>query len=103
MSGITRGRCFALLRVAIRDDIPGAAPEVIVVFDGEHGAVSRQQVRDGYKASRPADDQALLPLQFLPDVKHGLDHCGIAWTELKYAEADDVIATLVHATVAPVQ
>jgi DNA polymerase I len=92
---------FALLRVAIRDDVPGAAPEVIVVFDGEHGAVSRQQVHEGYKASRLADDQALLPLQFLPAVKRGLDHCGITWIELEYAEADDVIATLVHATAAP--
>ncbi len=34
---------FALLRVAIRDDVPGGAPEVIVVFDGEHGAATRQQ------------------------------------------------------------
>lgn len=92
---------FALLRVAIRDDMPGAAPEVIVVFDGEHGAASRQQNHDGYKASRPSDDQARRPLQFLPDVKRGLDHCGIAWIELEYAEADDVIATVVHATTAP--
>jgi len=92
---------FALLRVAIRDDVPGAAPEVIVVFDGEHGAVSRQQAHDGYKASRPTDDQARLPLQFLPDVKRGLDHCGVAWIELEYAEADDVIATVVHAITAP--
>ncbi|MGH3832439.1 MAG: 5'-3' exonuclease [Pseudonocardiaceae bacterium] len=92
---------FALLRAAIRDDVPGAALEVIVVFDGEHGAASRRQVHDGYKASRPTDDQALLPLQFLPDVKRGLDHCGIAWIELEYAEADDVIATVVHATTAP--
>jgi DNA polymerase-1 len=92
---------FALLRVAIREDLPGVGPEVIVVFDGEHGAVSRQQVHEGYKASRPADDQALLPLQFLPDVKRGLDHCGITWIELEYAEADDVIATVVHTTTAP--
>ncbi|MGH3564479.1 MAG: 5'-3' exonuclease [Pseudonocardia sp.] len=94
---------FALLRVAIRDDLPGAAPEVIVVFDGEYGAAGRQQTHDGYKASRPTDDQALLPLQFLPDVKRGLDHCGIAWIELEYAEADDVIATLARATPEPRQ
>ncbi|MGH3592435.1 MAG: flap endonuclease, partial [Pseudonocardiaceae bacterium] len=92
---------FALLRVAIRDDLPGAAPEVIVVFDGEHGAASRQQTHDGYKANRPTDDQALLPLLFLPDVKRGLDHCGIAWIELEYVEADDVIATLAGATPEP--
>jgi DNA polymerase I len=89
---------FALLRVAVRDDMPGAAPEIIVVFDGEHGAAGRQQTHDGYKASRPTDDQARLPLTFLPDVKRGLDHCGIAWIELEHAEADDVIATVVHAT-----
>lgn len=89
---------FALLRVAIRDDVPGGAPEVIVVFDGEHGAAARQEVHDGYKASRPADDEALAPLRFLPDVKRGLDNRGIAWIELEYAEADDVIATLERAT-----
>ncbi len=87
--------------MAIRDDVPGAGPEVIVVFDGEHGAAGRQQTHEGYKASRPTDDQARLPLTFLPDVKRGLDHCGIAWIELEYAEADDVIATVVHATAAP--
>ncbi len=76
---------FALLRVAIRDDVPSAAPEVIVVFEGEHGAVSRQQVHDGYKASRPADDQARLPLQFLPDVKRGLD---LAWTTAALPESN---------------
>jgi DNA polymerase-1 len=89
---------FALLRVAIRDDVPGGAPEVIVVFDGEHGAAIRQQAHDGYKASRSGDEAALAPLRFLPDVKRGLDTCGIAWIELEHAEADDAIATLVQAT-----
>ncbi|MBV9143819.1 MAG: flap endonuclease [Pseudonocardiales bacterium] len=92
---------FALLRAAIRDDVPGGAPEVIVVFDGEHGATARKQAHDGYKASRPADEQALAPLRFLPDVKRGLENCGIAWIELKDAEADDVIATLVAASPEP--
>lgn len=82
---------FALLRVAIRDDLPGGTPEVIVVFDGEHGAAARQEVHNGYKASRPVDDEALAPLQFLPDVKRSLDNCGMVWIELEYAEADDVI------------
>ncbi len=89
---------FALLRVAIRDDVPGGSPEVIVVFDGEHGAAARKEAHDGYKASRRADDEALAPLQFLPGIKRSLDNRGIAWTELEYAEADDVIATLVRAT-----
>ena len=89
---------FALLRAAIRDDVPGPAPEVAVVFDGEHGAAGRKQDHDGYKGSRPVDEQAMLPLQFLPDVKRGLDTCGIAWVEREDAEADDVIATLANAT-----
>lgn len=88
---------FALLRVAIRDDLPGAPPEVVVVFDGEHGANTRRQDHEGYKASRPADEQALLPLTFLPDVQRGLEASGIAWVELEDAEADDVIATLAAA------
>lgn len=92
---------FALLRVAIRNEIPGGNPEVIVAWDGEHGSRARQQEHDGYKASRPTDDDALLPLRFLPDVKRGLDSCGIGWIELEHAEADDVIATLVHTTPAP--
>lgn len=92
---------FALLRVAIRDDVPGGAPEVIVVFDGEHGSAARKQTYDGYKASRPADEEALEPLRFLFDIKRGLDNCGIAWIELEDAEADDVMATLVAATPDP--
>lgn len=36
-------------------------------------------------------------MQFLPDVKRGLDACGIAWAEREDAEADDVIANLVAA------
>jgi DNA polymerase-1 len=94
---------FALLRVAIRDHLPGATAETVVAFDGEHGAAVRKRGHDGYKASRPADDAARAPLQFLPEVKRGLDTCGIAWIELDHAEADDVIATVVEATAAPRQ
>src|SRR5262245_17279570 len=72
---------FALLRVAIREEVPGPAPEVIVVFDGEHGSASRRQQHEGYKAERPADGNALQPLRFLHDVKRGLDNCGIGWVE----------------------
>src|SRR5262249_32009941 len=99
-----------LLRVAVRDHLlaPGAAnlsspPEVVVVFDGENGAAERKETHDRYKASRPTDPEALLPLQYLPDVKRGLDNCDIAWLELDHAEADDVIATLVKATPPPRQ
>ena len=91
---------FALLRVAIREDLP-EPPEVIVVFDGQYGGSDRQQIDPSYKAQRPTDPAALAPIQFLPDVKRGLDHCGIAWTELEHAEADDVIAALVHTTPKP--
>jgi DNA polymerase-1 len=92
---------FALLRVAIREDVPGGDPEVMVVFDGEHGAARRKQEHEAYKASRPATEEARLPLQFLPDVKRGLNHCGTAWVELEHAEADDVIAALVEVAPPP--
>lgn len=91
---------FALLRVAVREDLP-EPPEVIVVFDGQHGGSDRQEIDPSYKAQRPTDPAALAPIQFLPDVKRGLDHCGITWTELDHAEADDVIAALVHTTPPP--
>jgi DNA polymerase-1 len=91
---------FALLRVAVREDLP-EPPEVIVVFDGQYGASDRQGLDAGYKAQRPADEAALAPIQFLADVKRGLDHHHIRWAELDHAEADDLIATLVHTTADP--
>lgn len=87
---------FALLRVAIRDEIP-APPEVIVVFDGQHGAEGRRESDGEYKANRPADGSGLAPIRALPDVKAGLDASEMAWVEVDDAEADDVIATLVAA------
>lgn len=86
---------FALLRVAIRDECPDL-PEVLVVFDGEHGSDDRKQDDVGYKANRPANDDALKPILALPHVKRGLAVHDIAWIEVEDAEADDVIATLVH-------
>lgn len=91
---------FALLRVAIREDV-SEPPEVVVVFDGQCGGTGRKEIDPSYKAQRPTDAAALAPIQFLPDVKRGLDQCCIAWTEIDHAEADDVIAALVHATPAP--
>lgn len=85
---------FALLRVAIRDEL-SVLPEVVVVFDGENGSATRQEADASYKANRD-DDAALKPIRALPDVKHGLDLFDIAWIEDPDAEADDVIATLVH-------
>jgi DNA polymerase-1 len=87
---------FALLRVAVRDEL-AAPPEIVVVFDGEYGAADRQGADGGYKAQRPADDQALAPILHLPDVKRGLDLAGVAWIEVEDSEADDVIATVIHA------
>ena len=91
---------FALLRVAIREDLT-EAPEVIVVFDGQYGGSDRKEIDPSYKAQRPTDAAALAPIQFLPDVKRGLTQCGIAWAEIDHAEADDLIAALVHTTPAP--
>jgi DNA polymerase I len=85
---------FALMRVAVRDEIP-AAPEIAVVFDGELGSAARRATDPAYKAHRPGGEAALAPIRALPDVKRGLDALKISWTEIKDAEADDVIATLV--------
>ncbi|MEU6974064.1 5'-3' exonuclease H3TH domain-containing protein [Kitasatospora aureofaciens] len=85
---------FALLRATIRDDLDVAPPEVLVVFDGEHGTTDRVATDQEYKANREATPEALKPLQFLAPVKHGLDAHGIRWVEVENAEADDVIATL---------
>jgi DNA polymerase-1 len=84
---------FALLRKGINDELP-SWPEVIVVFDGEHGSAQRKDTDPGYKANRPESADALKPLLALPDVKAGLELFGIAWVEREDAEADDVIATL---------
>jgi DNA polymerase I len=91
---------FALLRVAIREEIPDP-PEIIVVFDGQYGGSDRKVIDPAYKAQRPTDAAALAPIQFLPDVKKGLDNRGIAWIEIDHAEADDVIAALVAASPPP--
>ncbi|MFJ9456843.1 5'-3' exonuclease H3TH domain-containing protein [Kitasatospora sp. NPDC101447] len=85
---------FALLRATIRDDVDVAPPEVLVVFDGEHGAADRVATDQDYKANRETTPEALKPLQFLAPVKDGLDAYRIRWIEVYDAEADDVIATL---------
>jgi DNA polymerase-1 len=88
---------FALLRVAIREEIP-ELPEVLVVFDGEHGTADRKQAVADYKANRVRDEAALKPLRAIPHVQHALTAYGVHWIEIDTAEADDVIATLVTAT-----
>jgi DNA polymerase-1 len=64
------------------------------VFDGQDGSAQRKEADAGYKANRPADDEALKPIRALPSVKAGLDLFAITWVEIEDAEADDVIATL---------
>src|ERR1700733_12778810 len=85
---------FALLRKGINDEF-SQWPEVMVVFDGQHGAAGRKDTDPGYKATRPGNPEALRPILALPDVKTGLDAFGTSWIEISDAEADDVIATLV--------
>lgn len=86
----------ALLRKGINDELV-SWPEVIVVFDGEHGSDARKEADEDYKANRPdpAEAQGRNPIEALADVKAALDLFGIAWVEIDDAEADDVIATLV--------
>ena len=85
---------FAMLRTAIRDNLPNGAAEVLVVFDGKHGSSKRKELDPDYKANRSEDSDALRPLLFLPDIKRGLDLLNICWIELDEEEADDVIATI---------
>ena len=85
---------FALLSVAVRDEVP-AHPEMIVVFDGELGSGARRGTDPAYKAHRPGGEAALAPIKALPDVKSGLDALKISWIEIEDAEDADVIATSV--------
>ena len=87
---------FALLRAAVRDELT-AHPEIVVIFDGELGGAERRAVDPAYKAHRPTDEATRAPIKALPSIKRGLDGLGISWIEITSAEADDVIATLVHA------
>ncbi|GLZ09703.1 hypothetical protein Acsp03_71690 [Actinomadura sp. NBRC 104412] len=84
---------FALLRVAVRDELT-AHPEIMVVFDGEHGSARRRELDPGYKAHRGKDETALAPIKALPHIKQGLDLLTVPWIEIDDAEADDVIAAL---------
>lgn len=88
---------FALLGVAIRTEIP-EPPEVLVVFDGQHGADDRKAADADYKANRVLDEAALKPIRAIPHVQEALTAYGIDWIEIDTAEADDVIATVVAIT-----
>ena len=85
---------FALLRKTIQTEFGEHLPEVVVVFDGQHGADTRREVFAGYKTGRPDHDAALEPLAYLADTMRGLDRHGIAWVEIDDREADDLIASL---------
>ncbi|MCU1680247.1 MAG: hypothetical protein JWQ81_986 [Amycolatopsis sp.] len=85
---------FALLKVAIREEMP-SLPEVLVVFDGEYGTADRKEADAEYKANRVRDEAALKPLRAIPHVQQALTAFDIGWIEIDTAEADDVIATLV--------
>ncbi len=83
---------FALLRSSCRTlDTP---VECVVCFDGEDGLQSRQASDSEYKQNRV--DVDLSPLDWLDDIKKGLDVIGVGWVESCAHEADDVIATLVN-------
>lgn len=85
---------FALLRKTIQTEFTDRLPEVVVIFDGQHGTDSRKEAFADYKGGRPEDAVALEPLTYLADTIRGLDHHGIAWAEIDDQEADDLIASL---------
>lgn len=86
---------FALLRVAVRElDVP---PELVVVFDGENAWADRTAIDQDYKAHRPTDPEAMAPIRALADVERGLDSLGVPRLCIDTAEADDLIASLLHA------
>lgn len=82
---------FALLRSSCRAlDTP---VECVVCFDGEDGLQSRKASDPEYKQNRIDIDVS--PLEWLDDIKKGLDMIGVGWVESCAHEGDDVIATLV--------
>jgi 5'-3' exonuclease len=83
---------LAILRKTHLEEAPDH--EIVVVFDGENAAASRQTQDAGYKANRADADHS--PIRSLPMVKNGLDASGVTWIELDDHEGDDVIATLTH-------
>ncbi len=85
---------FALLRKTIQTEFEDNLPEVVVIFDGQHGSDTRKETFADYKTGRRDHDAALEPLTYLADTMRGLDHHGIAWVEIDDQEADDLIASL---------
>ncbi|MFF5264596.1 5'-3' exonuclease H3TH domain-containing protein [Actinomadura viridis] len=83
---------LAILRKTHLEETPDH--EIVVVFDGENAAASRQAQDADYKANRAQADHSAI--HSLPMVKDGLDATGVTWIELDDHEGDDVIATLTH-------
>lgn len=84
---------FGFLAILRKTHMETAADhEIVVVFDGENAAASRQTQHAEYKADRATADHT--PIQSLRMVKDGLDAVGVDWIELDDVEGDDVLATL---------
>ncbi len=84
---------LAILRKTHLEAAPGH--EIIVAFDAEDAAATRQAADPGYKAGRVDADHS--PVRSLGMVKQGLDAAGIRWAEVAGAEGDDLLATLAAA------
>jgi 5'-3' exonuclease len=81
---------LAILRKTPPRSLPGH--EIIVAFDAEDAAVTRQAADPGYKAGRATADHS--PVRSLGMLKQGLDAAGVRWAEVAGAEGDDPLATL---------
>src|SRR5216683_1069423 len=87
---------LAILRKTHLEEAPGH--EIIVAFDAENAAATRQSQDAAYKASRPGADHT--PIQSLGMVKLGLDAVQVQWIELDGCEGDDLIAALARSATA---
>ncbi len=87
---------LAILRKTHLEAAPGH--EIVVAFDAEDAAATRQASDPSYKAARAAADHT--PVKSLGTIKQGLDAAGISWAEISGTEADDTLAALAAAAAA---